>query len=72
MNQITLQTAGGEHVGWFRIPAFNRWPDVVFYGQRVFRFHEASGLAPEATYREAFGVAVVEEALPTLPQESDR
>lgn len=57
MQEIRLETERGDYVITGIIPPFDVLPEVVLWGERVFRRHDGT------TYREAFFVAVVQTRL---------
>lgn len=58
MMKVKLETRDGEHVGHTYIPPFKTLPDVLVWGDRTFRAHDAQHGA--AIYRECFTVVIVE------------
>lgn len=63
-----LETAAGGLVTYASMPPFNKLPDVVFWGERVFRFSGRTFVLRELKfvprYREGFSVALVDSATP--------
>jgi len=40
---VKLETSDGQHVGWTRVrQRFQLWPDVLVWGDRLFRFASSS------------------------------
>lgn len=62
MFEIRLETANGDYVITGIIPPFQTLPEVVIWGERVFRLASDDGEATPV-YREVFFVAVVQTRL---------
>ena len=63
-----LETAAGEFVTNVEVLPFNEPPEVIFWGTRTFKLHEATSAFTEPdVYRECFAWAAVSEAKPELP-----
>lgn len=65
MLRIKLETSAGELVTYGAIPVFKMLPDVITWGDRVFRLSLAVSASDAAgnlipVYRECFAVALVE------------
>jgi hypothetical protein len=58
MIEVQLVTADGGYVGKFQIPPFQKLPEVLVWGSRVFHL-DAPGEIP--IYREVFAFAIVAE-----------
>jgi hypothetical protein len=58
MMEIKLETSDGGHLGYSQIAPFNVPPEVLIWGDRVFRFHKEMPML--WIYREAFAVWVTE------------
>lgn len=56
--KVKLETSDGEHVGHSHVPPFNKPPDVLLWGDRVFKLHEDAKHGA-VVYRECFAVAIV-------------
>lgn len=68
MMRIELLTSDKQHVAWVEIPAFKSFPDVVGWGDRVFKFWSTigdDGGPPQ--YVECFAVVSVTPS-PGLPE----
>lgn len=58
---VTLETASGELVTISKIPTFNKQPDVLLFGARIFIFDRMDMQANQLHYKEAFAFAVFPE-----------
>lgn len=59
--KIKLETANGDFVHEQEIPPFQTPPDVLGWGDRVFKLHapRPRGTTDAAVYRECFAYALV-------------
>lgn len=69
---IRLETETLAFVGWARLPAFDRPPDVLHWGNRTFRYrgfwaHGADDSDAYLVYREAFVCTLVTDPSPVRP-----
>lgn len=61
MHEVRLETGDGSYVTTGIMPPFQIWPEVVIWGERVFKMHKAPvNFEPEAVYREVFYVSIVQ------------
>jgi len=68
MQEVRLETTRKEYVATGLLPPFDVWPEVVFWGTRVFKIQAphpglckwklAAGEVP--VYQEVFAVAIVQ------------
>jgi hypothetical protein len=56
-----LATKDGDHVADVQVPTFQKLPDVLIWGDRIFQFHQDITTADDpcsAEYRECFAFMV--------------
>lgn len=57
MRRVKCEVRTGELVTWGQIPKFNIDPEILLWGERLFRLHRSD--ADAAIYREAFSSALI-------------
>ncbi len=68
---VRLETADAVFVGWAQIPTYQKAPDVLTWGDRLFSYRGLTGTSageqPYLIYREAFFTSIgdVTKARPT-------
>lgn len=70
---VRLETRSGGLVGWTRVrQRFALWPDVLVWGERVFRFAPSDGDADYRLYVEAMMFAIVTPVTGQRPPPSEK
>lgn len=69
LERVKLETSDGGHVGWTEIPRFRPCADVLFWGERVFRYRDV--MRGHLLYREAFAFTVVTPVTERPPPPSE-
>ncbi len=59
MVDVKLTTQNGELVGWTRMPKFQRVPEVLVWGQRLFRHIGRSNDDAHEVYSEVDGFMAI-------------